>query len=519
MRAGASRGVSGACAAAWHTGSHSVRADIGAGAAEGEGMAEIEFDEWMSDADAALWHAERDPRLRSTIVLVCELDRAPDRARFDESIAYTLAQIPRLRQRVAEDALGLAPPRWEDAPHFDLRFHVRTATLGGQGSLRALLDMAEPIAMQAFDKDRPLWELYLVDGLAGGRAGMILKLHHAVSDGMGLVRMTSALVERTPERDPRKAAAGVAFAPGEERSEGERLRDAARHRGERQRTSAERLGRALAGGIGNLLRDPRGAIAEARETAESIVRSVRPVSEPLSPVMRERGMALRLAGFHVPVAELKRAGEALGGTLNDAFVAAVAGGLRLYHEKHGAEVDELRMTMPINLRDGDHGNKAGNQFAPARFLVPVGIADPRERLREIQARVREQRGEKALPFLDDILGVINGLPRQASLVLIGGMLKAIDFVTSNVPGPRFPVYLAGARIERMFPFGPPAGAAVNVTLYSYDGVCQIGMNCDRAAVPDAELLTECLERGFAELLAAAGPGPDRRAKTDAEAAE
>jgi WS/DGAT/MGAT family acyltransferase len=471
-------------------------------------MADIEFDEWMSDADAALWHAERDPRLRSTIVMACELDRMPDRARFEESIAYTLSQIPRLRQRVVQDALGLAPPRWEDDPHFDQRFHVRTATLGGQGSLRALLDMAEPIAMQAFDKDRPLWELYLVDGLAGGRAGMIMKLHHAVSDGMGLVRMTAALVERTRERDPRKAEAAAETAGAEpgranERSESERLRDAARHRGERGRTSAERLGRALVDGVTELLRDPSGALVEARETAASIGRALRPVSEPLSPIMRERGMALRLSGFHVPLADLKRAGEALGGTLNDAFVTAIAGGLRLYHAKRGAPVDELRMTMPINLREGDKGRKAGNQFAPARFLVPVGIEDPRERLAEIQARVLEQRGERALPFVDDIMGVVNALPRQASLAILGGMLKAIDFVTSNVPGPRFPVYLAGAKIERMFPFGPPAGAAVNVTLYSYDGVCQVGVNCDRAAVPDAELLTECLERGFDEVLHAA----------------
>lgn len=481
-------------------------------------MQEMEFDEWMSDADAALWHAERDPRLRSTIALVCELDSLPDRARFDESIAYTLAQIPRLRQRVVEDALRIAPPRWEDDPHFDPRFHVRFATLGGQGTLRSLLDMAEPIAMQAFDKDRPLWELYLVDGLAGGRAGMILKLHHAVSDGMGLVRMTGALVERTRERDPRKAGASADYERASERSETERLRDAARRRGEQQRTSAERLGRALLSGVTSLFRDPRGAIEDAREVGESIARSLRPVSEPMSPIMRERGMALRLSGFTAGLTDLKRAGDALGGTLNDAFVTGIAGGLRLYHEKRGAPVDELRMTMPINLREGDKGKKAGNQFAPARFLVPISLADPAERLREIQTRVREQRGERALPFIDDIMGVVNSLPRAAALQLLGGMLKAIDFVTSNVPGPRFAVYLGGAKIERMFPFGPPAGAAVNVTLYSYDGTCHIGVNCDRAAVPDAELLTECLEAGIAEVIAAGAEEHRRRAENEAETA-
>ncbi len=466
-------------------------------------MPDLLFDDWMSDADAALWHAERDPRLRSTIALVCELDSPPDRARFDEALAYTIEKIPRLRQRVAQDALGLAPPRWEEDPHFDLRFHVRRTTLGGMGSLRALLDMAEPIAMQAFDKDRPLWELYLVDGLAEGRAGMILKLHHAVSDGMGLVRMTSALVDRTREGDPRKGAEPSAEreAP-EEPSERERLRDAARHR-LRRASGAQRLASALVRGAARFLRDPAGTAQELRDTADSILRSLRPVREPLSPIMRERGMALCLSGLTVPLTRLKRAAEAVDGTVNDVFVSSVAAGLRLYHEKHGAPVEELRMTMPIDLREGEKGNKAGNQFAPARFLVPIALTDPVARTREIQERVREQRREPALPYIDDVLGVINQLPRAASLALLGGMLKAIDFVTSNVPGPRFPVYLAGAKIERMFPFGPPAGAAVNVTLYSYDGVCQIGVNCDRAAVPDAPLLTDCLERGFEEVLAVA----------------
>ena len=295
-------------------------------------MAEMEFDEWMSDADAALWHAERDPRLRSTIAMVCEFDCAPDRTRFDESIAYTLAQIPRLRQRVVQDALRLAPPRWEEDPHFDLRFHVRHATLGGQGSLRALLDMAEPIAMQAFDKDRPLWELYLVDGLTAGRAGMILKLHHAVSDGMGLVRMTGALVERTRERDPRKAAAGADAderGPASEPSERERLRDAARRRGAQQLSGAQRFVGMLARGAASFLRDPRGTAEELRDTVDSVLRSLKPVSEPLSPIMRERGMALRLSGFTVPLPDLKRAADALDGSVNDAFVTAIAGGLRL----------------------------------------------------------------------------------------------------------------------------------------------------------------------------------------------
>jgi WS/DGAT/MGAT family acyltransferase len=205
----------------------------------------------------------------------------------------------------------------------------------------------------------------------------------------------------------------------------------------------------------------------------------------------------------VPLDLLKRPARALGGTLNDAFVAAVTGGLRLYHAHHGKPVESLRMTMPINLRDGAEGDRAGNQFAPARFAVPVAIADPAARMRAIREAVRAQRAEPALPLSEQVAGVLSRLPRALSVQVFGSMLKAIDFVTSNVPGPPFPVYLAGARVERMFGFGPLSGAALNVTLFSYDGSACFAVNGDPAAVPDADFFSECLRKGVEEVLSVA----------------
>jgi WS/DGAT/MGAT family acyltransferase len=330
-----------------------------------------------------------------------------------------------------------------------------------------------------------------------------MKLHHAVSDGVGLVRMTKSMVEREREVKTRSRAAKLSDLPdAEARSATELLRDALAHRVD---VTTTRLGRVVNGTVrwlGAMASDPLGTARGAREMAESIGRMLRPITEPLSPVMRERGMALALDAFTVPLEDVKRAALAAGGSVNDVFVAAVAGGMRLYHEHHGKPVLELQMMMPINLRgDGEKSATAGNQFAPSRFLVPVGTVDPRERVALIQERVRAQRREPALAYLDDVTGVLNRLPRAAMASVMGAMVTSIDFVTSNVPGPRRPVYTAGAKIEHMFPFGPPAGAAVNITLFSYDGICHVGVNADRAAVPDPRLLVECLKKGLDEMLA------------------
>jgi diacylglycerol O-acyltransferase len=217
--------------------------------------------------------------------------------------------------------------------------------------------------------------------------------------------------------------------------------------------------------------------------------------------MVARSLSRRLDAFARPLAGFKRAGSAGGFTVNDAFVAGIAEGLRRYHEAHGQRVESLRMSMPINLRHGEKGRRAGNQFAPVRFPVPLDVDEPLERMEAIHRLVAEERREPSLPALDVLAGAINRLPAAAATAAFGSMLKTVDFITTNVPGPPFPVYLCGARVTAMIPFGPTSGAAVNVALFSYDDSAWIGLNSDREAIPDSELFASCLEAGVDEVLA------------------
>jgi WS/DGAT/MGAT family acyltransferase len=460
----------------------------------------VSYDDRMSEADALMWHIERDPLLRSTVTSVWVLDCPPDADRFDDTIERAVEAIPRLRQRVVPDRMGLAPPRWEADPHFDRAYHIRRLKLAGEGSLRDLFDLAAPIAAQAFDKDRPLWEFYLVDGMGGGRSGVLMKLHHSVSDGMGLVRMTEHMVERGREPRPDRIAPAAPRFEQEPRTEWQHVQDAVRHRAKHNASQAGRVARALGQGVGDLVRDPTSTLRSARATVESLARMLKPVSEPMSPLLTERSLTVRFDGLTVPVDELKRAARSVDGTINDAFVAIVCGALRLYHEQLGRPVAKLRMNMPINLRSGEDARRAGNQFAPARFEVPIEVADPRKRMKAIQRLVRSQRDEPALGLAGDVNAAIGRLGITASTAVVGSMMKALDFVTSNVPGPRHPVYASGAKIEHMFPFGPLAGAAINVTLFSYAGDCQIGVNLDPAAVSEPERLMDCMRKGVEEVI-------------------
>lgn len=472
-------------------------------------MADLRYDSRMSDSDALMWTIEKDALLRSTITAVAILDTAPDHDRLRHLLDRGTRLVPRLRQRVRANPLSIAPPRWEFDPHFDLDYHVRFARATGSGDLRSVLDMAQPIAMAGFDRARPLWEATLIEGMEDGRAALVVKVHHAITDGVGSIKL--ALIMFELERD---AAVEELPEPPDAfvMSQAARWVDAISHEQRRALGIARRSLSTVSGGavdaVGRAVTDPAGTASRVAETVASVARLAAPATAPLSPTMTGRSLSVRFDILRVPIDRAKAAARAAGATLNDAFVAATAGGFARYHQAVGAEVEALRMTMPINVRSDDTEDLAGNQFVPARFPIPLGVADPVERMQVLHELVLGQRGEPSLGLVEPMAGLLRRLPTSLSTGLFGSMLKGVDLVTSNVPGAPIPIFTAGGRVEQLFALGPLTGAAANLTLLSYLDDLHIGVNLDPAAVADPGLLVDSLRAGWDEVLAVAGPTPD-----------
>jgi hypothetical protein len=219
-----------------------------------------------------------------------------------------------------------------------------------------------------------------------------------------------------------------------------------------------------------------------------------------SPLLSGRSLSWRLLALDVRFADLRGAGKMAGSSLNDAFLAALLGGFRLYHEALGQPIDTMPIGVPIAVhREGDAEGE--NRFAGARLAAPVGIADPAERMAAVGRIMRAARAEPALDNLSLVAPMLARLPSPVISALAGGMTKGNDFQASNIPGIRDEVFLAGARIERAYVFGPLPGCAAMIVLITHGDQCCIGVNLDPAAITDAELFGDCLEQGFAEVLA------------------
>jgi diacylglycerol O-acyltransferase / wax synthase len=451
---------------------------------------------FMRASDAFTWAMESDPRLRSTVVSVVILDRPPDwdevRQRFD----LISRKLPMFRQRVVESP-SPAPPRWEYYRDFDLDYHLRRAAVAAPGTLDDVLEMARLAEMQDFDRARALWETTFVDGLEGGGAAMICKFHHALTDGIGgvqiamnLFNLSEALYEREP-LPPQPEVSVPSPLSG--------YRDALRY-------DTALVGGALADAVKwaprlmyESARRPVATIRSAAATAASVYRTVRPITRTGSPLVTDRGLIRHLGVHEVPMPQLREAAHRCGGALNDAFVAGVAGGLRLYHEKHDVAVGNLHLTMPISLRTAND-EAGGNRITLMRFDVPVGETDPAVRIRSIRERTGSVRSERSLPYTQLIAGVLNLMPRW----YIGSVLRHVDFLASDVPGVPVPVFLGGAAVRAQYAFGPTIGSSVNVTLLTYVDTCALGINVDTAAIPDYDVFHHAIVSGFDELLALAG---------------
>jgi WS/DGAT/MGAT family acyltransferase len=474
----------------------------------------------MNPLEAFMWRIESDPRLRSPMTAVYLLDCSPDWDRLMAALEWGTRIVPRARMHAVEPPLGLAEPVWAVDPRFDLRYHARRVRVPPPGSLEQALELAQGIAMRPFDRARPPWEAVLLEGLEDGRAAWVLKVHHSLTDGLGGVQLAMLLHSRRREHTPKKP-----MPPPPEPEPLGRIGALADRVGDRLRRAPGGLVegvRRASGMAGAVAAHPQEAAGDALDLARSFGRMLAPPPCPPSPLLRGRSLSWRFGVLECTLDELKAAGKAAGGTLNDAYIAALLGGLRRYHEALGEPVEELPMAMPINIRAGDHP-MGGNRFAGARFAAPIGVEDPTERIALVREFVLTARAEPALDAMGALAGVLSRIPAPLAARWYGAQSQNIDLQASNVPGAPVPLYIAGAQIERVYPFGPLPGCAVMVGLLSHAGTCCIGINADAAAVTEHALFMECLQSGLDEVLRlgasrrVAAPKPDGRDPVRAKA--
>jgi diacylglycerol O-acyltransferase len=457
--------------------------------------------------DAATFRtASGDPRMRSTVVALAVLDSAPDWERLRTRLERLTHFVPTLRMRPLYGMFGLSAPRLALDPDFDIDVHVHRYRLPEGSGWNELLGDVRRMSLTDFDRNRALWEAVLIEGLPGGEAAFALKLHHSIADGQATVIMALSLFELGPDPNPDDPPT-----PEVPRGEDVSLLDIARANVEDNLTkfkdSAEGLLRAGGGVALQALGDPGGALDVVRQTVDSISKAVSVPEAPLSPLWVERGTTYHFGAFEFPFAGLKHAAKSRGFSVNDAFMAAVASGVDRYHERYGAQVPELRVNVPISLRGdaGDRSAQASNAVAIARFEMPMEGLDVDDRMAVIHELVDTWRGAPAMRMADPLADVSWFVP----VPVLAQAAKASDITTSNVPGPPIALYLAGARMVAAFPLVATIGAAVNVTMVTYDGNACIGVSTDDRSIPDHGELLEDLRWGFELITGDVVGGADR----------
>jgi diacylglycerol O-acyltransferase / wax synthase len=439
----------------------------------------------MGDSDALLWTINRDPVLRTTVAAVLILDGPPQ---WDELVARVEDLVraePRLRSKVQAPGVGRGRPRWVEARTFDLSLHLRHVALPG-GTLRTVLDFAQSLATGAFDPELPLWEATVVDGLASDRAALILKIHHAIVDGVGGLTALSQLLDGRTGRG--SSENGPANSPNSRPPDVVAAFTSTAHR-------VVALPCQFTGLVARMLSDPRRVAREIGATSASTLRLLQPTPTPCSPVFGSRGIARRFEVLDLPAGALRAGADATGTTLNDMFVAGVLEGIGRYHELHGKLVDHVRVMMPVSIRAQDD-ELLGNRFVPARFTLPLGLGDIADRLEAVHVRAGTWKHSPALAISDAIAGILARLPSAVATSLFGGMMKGVDFVTTNVPGPAHETHIAGARVEAFYGFGPPSGAAVSVAMVTQCQDTYVSLNIDASSVSDPEVLAGCVQEGL-----------------------
>jgi WS/DGAT/MGAT family acyltransferase len=460
--------------------------------------------ERLRGEDLTFWWLDS-PQQPTTMAMLMLLDRAPDPARLRQAMARSIATVPRLRQRVRDAPLDLTLPHWEDDPTFDLDYHLRHHAVPG-GTWAELLHEIGPAYETPFDRTRPLWEARTYDGVAGGRAALFFKLHHAVADGVG----GNAIFAAMTDWDRNGIAGGDGAAPHAARKGawprpegvGERIVAALRDRIELELERAGAAARALV----DTVQHP-DQIARALTALRSLGETMRFDSH--SPLRAAAGRARRLSTMALPFAEMRALKTALGGTMIDVICTVMAGAMGRWHRAHRLrDVRELLTLVPINLRKPEEWTEktaTGNVATGILVRLPIALPDPLATFREVRARIEAAKADPSVNVSPVLAEALSVLPRSVLTWLAEASFGNLDFIVTNVPGILVPRYLAGAEILAAYPFAPVAlGSPASVALYGYRDSLFIGLTSDQATMPDVERFTRGVLRAFHELQAAAG---------------
>ena len=433
-------------------------------------------------------------------VLVCA-GEAPDQADFLAHIRSRVHQLPRLRQRLHYPPLGLGTPFWVDHAEFDIHAHVRRATLPQAGTEAGFRELVGTLLAPPLDRRKPLWELILVEGFEDERFAIVYKTHHAMADGISAVDIGMLLFDVEPGREP--AGGEQPWAPAQPPSNAALVG----HAGAGIAATLRRLGRWLR----RAFHDPRRARRRAADGLAGLWEVTWNLARPAPkvPINTAIGAGRSFAWADFELADLKRVKNAFGGTVNDVSLAVVAGALRRWLAERDVDLDgvELKALVPVSIRTEDEHGELGNKLTAMRGPLPVGIADPVERLRLVSAAMDALKGSKQ-PLGAEAIWSLNDWFRDFAPPVLLAPTAAINFSTrlfnllvTNFPGPQVPFYVLGRELTGIYPVGFLArNHALAIAILSYNGRVGFGILADPAALPDAERIVGHLGESLAELL-------------------
>jgi diacylglycerol O-acyltransferase / wax synthase len=422
----------------------------------------------------------------------------PSMGEFLEHIRRRLHVVPRYRQKLAYTALDSGRPVWIDDPSFNLEYHIRHTALPTPGRWGQLQDLTARIFSQQLDRSKPLWEMWLIEGLEENRFALISKTHHSLIDGIAGVDLATILFDLSPAPPP-PVLPRKAWKPHDEPGAATLLTAGL--------LGAARAGVALADGAVEALLHPERALHRAREVAEGIGEIVwaglnpapeTPLNVPIGPHRRFVGVTARLDDF-------KAVKNAFGGTVNDVVLAVVAGALRTFLISRGGRTEgvELRALVPVSVRTERDELGGGNRIVVMRGPLPVYVADAINRLRFVTQAMAGLKESKQALGAEVIAGAQNFAPPTilAQASRLNFSTRLFNLIVTNVPGPQFPLYVLGREMLQAIPVAfLPENHALAIAIMSYNGQMNFGLLGDFDALPDIDAVGESIAEELSTLL-------------------